>query len=71
MIELLFDIEFGLSGSEISEDEGENTYCYRGEASLSKESVEDFGNKLVSSPLASLWMNRRAIEQLEILSRGR
>ena len=48
-IELLFDDEFGLSGSEISEEEGEDSYCYRGEAHLTKESVEDFGSKPVSS----------------------
>ena len=50
MIELLFDNEFHLSGSEISEEEGEDTYCYRGEVcSTTKESVEDFGSKKVSS----------------------
>ena len=36
MIELLFDNEFGLSGSEISEEEGEDAYCYRGEACSTK-----------------------------------
>ena len=45
MIELLFDDEFGLSSSETSEEEGEDAYCYRGEASLTKESVEDFRSK--------------------------
>ena len=49
MIVLLFDDEFGLSGSEIREGEGEDVYCYRGEA---KESVEDFGSKLVSTSLS-------------------
>ena len=49
MIEVLVDVEFGLSGSEISEGEGEDAYYYRGEACLTKESVEDFGRKLVSS----------------------
>ena len=49
MIELLFDDEFGLSGSEISEEEGEDAYCYRGEACSTKESVDDIGSKLVSS----------------------
>ena len=48
MIELLFDDEFGLSSSEINEGEGEDSYCYRGEACLTKESV-DFGSKSVSS----------------------
>ena len=28
---------------------GEDAYCYRGEACLTKESVEDFGSKPVSS----------------------
>ena len=41
MTELLFDCEFVLSGSEISEEEGEDTYCHREEACLTKESVED------------------------------
>ena len=45
----LFDNEFGLSGSEISEEEGEATYCYRGESCLTKESVENFRSKSVSS----------------------
>ena len=70
MIEVLFHDGFGLSGSEISEEEGGGmAYCYRGEASLTKVSVEAFGsiNRLVFQ--ASLWMNQRAIvkEQLEIL----
>ena len=33
---------------EISEKEGKNTYCYRAEACLTNESIEDFGTKLVS-----------------------
>ena len=37
VIELLFDDEFGLSGSEIEE-----AYSYRGEACSTKVSVEDF-----------------------------
>ena len=49
MIELLFDFEFGLSSSEISGGEGEDAYCYRAEACLNKESVEDFGSRSVSS----------------------
>ena len=49
MIELLFDLEFGLSGSEICGAEGEDAYYYRGEACLTKESVEDFGSRSVSS----------------------
>ena len=54
MIELLFDNEFCLSSSEISEEHGEDAYCYRGDACLTKESVEDFRIKSVSSssPLA-------------------
>ena len=56
MIELLFGDEFGLSGSEISEEKGKEAYCYRGEGCLTKELVEEF--RLV----ASLWMNQRAIE---------
>ena len=44
-----FDDEFGLSCSYISEEEGEDTYCHRVEACLTKESVEDFGSILVSS----------------------
>ena len=47
MIELLFDDEFDLSGGEISEEEGEDTYCYNGEACSTKESIEDFGKKSV------------------------
>ena len=49
VIELLLDDEFSLSGSKISEEEGEDAYCYRGEACLTKESVEDFRSKSVSS----------------------
>ena len=49
VIELLFDVEFDLSGSEICGAEGEDTYYYRGEACLTKESVEDFGSRSVSS----------------------
>ena len=49
MIELLFDHVFDLSGSKISEGEGEDAYCYRGEACLTKESVEDFSSKSVGS----------------------
>ena len=45
----LFDDKFGLSCSDISEEEGEDTYCYRVEACLTKESVEDFGSISVSS----------------------
>ena len=41
-MELLFDDEFGLFGSELSEGEGEDAYCYREEACLTKELVEDF-----------------------------
>ena len=44
---MIFDNEFSLSGSEVCEEEGEDSY-YRGEASLIKESVEDFGSKSVS-----------------------
>ena len=46
MIELLFD---DVSGSEISEKEDEDSYCYRGEACLTNESVEEFRSKLVGS----------------------
>ena len=45
MIELLFDNDFGLSGSEIK---SEDAYCYRGEACLTKELVEHFRSKPVS-----------------------
>ena len=31
--------------------EGEDAYCYTVKASFTKESVEDFGSKLVSSSL--------------------
>ena len=67
-IELLFDGEFGRTEGEISEQEGEHAYCYRGEG---------IGTTLEASWLAilqaSLSMNQRAIvkEQLEILTRGR
>ena len=37
------------SGSEISKEEGEDAYCYRGEACLTKEFVQEFGSKPVSS----------------------
>ena len=40
-MELLFDAEFGLSDGEISEEEGEDAYCYKGKACLTKELVED------------------------------
>ena len=40
--ELLFNDEFSLSDGEISEEEDKDTYCYRGEACLTKESVKDF-----------------------------
>ena len=36
---------------EISEEEGEDAYCYRGEAGLTKELVDDFGSELVSNSL--------------------
>ena len=49
MLELLFDDEFGICGSKVSEGEGEDAYYYRGEACLTKESVEDFRSKSVSS----------------------
>ena len=50
MVELLlFDNEFGLSGSEISKEEGKDACCYIEEASLTKEAVEDFESKSVSS----------------------
>ena len=39
MLELLFDDEFDICGSKISEGEGEDAYYYRGEACLTKESV--------------------------------
>ena len=32
-----------------TENQGEDAYCYRGEACLTKESVEDFGSISVSS----------------------
>ena len=41
------------SDGDISEEEGENTYCYRGKTWLIKELVED----LVILQ-ASLWMNK-------------
>ena len=48
--ELLFDNEFSLSGYEISEEEGEDAYCYRGEVCLTKESsVVDFRSKSISN----------------------
>ena len=46
-IGLLFDDEFGLC-NEINEEEGQDAYCYRGEACSTKELVEDFGSKSVS-----------------------
>ena len=72
-MELLFDNEFGLSCSEINEEEGEDTYCYRGEACLTKELVEDLEAYRLVVLQASLRMNQMAIvkEQLGILSRGR
>ena len=71
-IELLFDDEFSISGSEISEEEGEDAYCYRGEGCSTKEPVEDFGSKSVSSSDFSLDESEgNSEEQLEILSRGR
>ena len=48
-IELLFDDEFSLSGSELSEGGGKDAHCYRGEACSTKESLEDFRSKSVSS----------------------
>ena len=44
-----FDDRFGLSCSYVSEEEGEDAYCHRVEACLTKESVEDFGSISVSS----------------------
>ena len=41
MIDLLFDIKFDLSHVEINEEHNEDTFLYRGEACLNKESVED------------------------------
>ena len=45
-VELLFDDEFGLSDGDISEEEGEEVYSYRGGESLSKEVVEDLGREV-------------------------
>ena len=45
-VELLFDDEFGLSDGDISEEEGEEVYSYRGGESLSKEAVEDLGSEV-------------------------
>ena len=45
-VELLFDDEFGLSDGNISEEEGEEVYSYRGGESLSKEAVEDLGREV-------------------------
>ena len=45
-VELLFDDEFGLSDGDISEEEGEEVYSYRGGESLSKEAVEDLGREV-------------------------
>ena len=42
-VELLFDDEFGFSDGDISEEESEEVYSYRGGESLSKEAVEDLG----------------------------
>ena len=52
-MELLFDDEFGLSDGDISEEEGENTCCYKRKTWLIKELVED----LVILQ-AFLWMSK-------------
>ena len=39
-VELLLDDEFGLSDGDISEEEGEEVYSYRGRESLSKEALK-------------------------------
>ena len=45
-VDLLFDDEFGLSDGVGSEEEGEEVYCYLGEASLTKESVGSLGSAI-------------------------
>ena len=39
-VELLFDDEFGLSDGDISEEEGEEVYSYRGGESLAKKRLK-------------------------------
>ena len=40
-MELLFDVEFGLSDGVITEEESKDTYCYRVKACLTKKSLEN------------------------------
>ena len=73
MIELLFDNEFGLSGSEISEEERKTLSATEEKRVQLRNQLRTLeANQLVVIQ-ASLWMNPRAIvkEQLEILWRGR
>ena len=46
MAELLYDDDFGLSDDDTSEDEGGEVYCYHGEDSLDRETVEELGRQL-------------------------
>ena len=45
-IELLFNEEVGLSDGEISEEEGEDAYCYSRESCWTKEYVDNLGRQV-------------------------
>ena len=70
MIELLFDDEFGLCSSEMSERRQRCLLLERRSLFEYKESVEDFGSKLVSSSSGFSLDESEVKEQLDILSRG-
>ena len=62
-MELLFDNEFSLSDSEISEEENEDAYCYRAKACLTKKLLDNLVGKLVSDSYGvSLVKQERKIE---------
>ena len=43
-IDLVFDDDFGLSDSDLCEEEGDRLYAYLGDRSLSREAVEDLSS---------------------------
>ena len=47
-IDLLFDDDFGLSDSDLSDKEGDGLYAYLGDRSLSREAAEGLGRELES-----------------------
>ena len=68
VVVVIVDDNFSLSYGETTEKEGEDAYCYRGEACLTKELIEDFEASWVVVLQVSLWMNKRVIvnEEQEI-----